>query len=264
VQAVARSAFQESMNQLNAALGLLDTLAPGPTRDDQELALRMALLMPMMATRGFTGEEDSKVNLERALALSRGIGDTVTIVRALAGLFNIYFIAGKLRTAREVSEQMIENAGRNPDEITTYLANQALATAVSWMGELRCARYHLERALAIDEKTNSAVGGGGRPPISVTINVLSYVLWMLGYPDQVLRELARMASPLSRPVNLYERAAMIQSLLLTRSHFLRDYHGMRPQAEAGLALARENGFTMFVGPRIGPAWPHPGGGKKIR
>src|SRR5262249_8361382 len=100
-QTTVRSAFQEATNQLTAALGLLETFAPGPARDGHELTLRMALLMPTIATVGFT-EEDTKVNLERALSLSRGIGDTVTTVRVLAGLFPIYFVAGKLCTAREL------------------------------------------------------------------------------------------------------------------------------------------------------------------
>jgi hypothetical protein len=99
----------------------------------------------------------------------------------------------------------------------------------------------------VDENAISAIGASGAPLMSATIGSLSYVLWMLGYPDQVLREVARMTSLLSGPVNLFERAGIIQSLLWTRCHFLRDYHGMRPQAEVLLALARENGFTLFLG-----------------
>jgi hypothetical protein len=130
-QATARSAFQEAMNQLHAALGLLESLAPGPARDGHELTLRMALLMPMIATHGFTSE-DAKLNLERARALCSGIGDTITTVRVLTGLRTSYFVAGELLTARELAGQMLEIAARSPDDVTTYLANQALATAAAW------------------------------------------------------------------------------------------------------------------------------------
>jgi tetratricopeptide (TPR) repeat protein len=245
-QAAARSAFQEAVTQLNAALGLLENLAAGPARDGQELALRMALVMPMMATGGFTSA-DAKVNLERARALCSGISDPVTTVRVLTGLRAFYLAGGDLRVVRELDAQMLEIAARNPSEMTTYLANVGIGSTATWMGELRCAREHVERALAVDENAISTIGAGGGPPIYVAIGGLSYVLWMLGYPDQALREQARMASLLSRPINLFHRAGILQSSLWTRCHFLRDYHGMRQQAEALLELARENGFTINVG-----------------
>ena len=245
-QATARSAYQEAMSQLNMALGLLETLAPGPTRDGQELALRLALTTPIFATRGFTGE-DAKANLERARALCSGVGDTITTVKVLVGLRTFYFVRGELRIAHELARQMLDIAARDPGEITTYYANGAVGSSAAWIGELRCAREHLERALAIDENTISAIDAGQVQPMSAVIATLSNVLWMLGYPDQARRAEARRASLLGRRVSLFHRVAFINYLLLMRCHFLRDYHGMRQQAEALLALARENGLTAHVG-----------------
>ncbi len=245
-QTTARSAYQEAANQLNMALGLLENLAPGPARDGQELALRMALVLPIIATVGFRAP-GFKVNLERAHALCSSIGDTVTVVRVLHGLRTFYFIGGEFRIARELGKQMLEIAARNPDDSTTYIANFAVGSTAAWMGELRFAREHVERALTIDENTINAIGAGGGPPMPAALATLSYALWMLGYPDQALREEARMKSLLSRPVNLFHRAGIISSLLLLRCHLLRDYQGMRQQAEAHLALAREIGFTINVG-----------------
>jgi phage-related tail protein len=137
----------------------------------------------------------------------------------LTGLRTFYFVAGKLRTARELAGQMIEIAARNPDKITTYLANVGVGVSAAWMGELRSAREYLEQALSVDENTISAIGASGSPPMSAVISPLSYVLWMLGYPAQALREVALMTSLLSRPVNFFEHAATIQSLLWNEMSF---------------------------------------------
>jgi tetratricopeptide (TPR) repeat protein len=171
----------------------------------------------------------------------------MTIVRVLHGLRTFYFVGGELRIVRELDGQIVEAAARNPGKMTTYLANVAVGTSALWTGELRSAREHIERALVVDENTISAVGAGGGPPIYVAIANLSNVLWMLGYPDQALREQARTLSLLSHPINLFHRAGIIHSLLWARCQFLRDYQGMRQQAEALIALARENGFTTSLG-----------------
>src|SRR5262249_35128546 len=52
---------------------------------------------------------------------------------------------------------------------------------------------------------------------------------------------------LRKPVDLFTRAGIFQSVLATHCHFLRDYRGMRERAEWLVALARENGFPYWLG-----------------
>ena len=50
--AAQRSASREALERFEAGLRLLESLPAGPARDQQELAIRVAMWMPLMEVRG--------------------------------------------------------------------------------------------------------------------------------------------------------------------------------------------------------------------
>ena len=67
-QAVQRLAHTEAITQLTTALKLLEILPKTPERDQQELALQIALALPLMVTKGFATPDLEAIST-RALEL---------------------------------------------------------------------------------------------------------------------------------------------------------------------------------------------------
>ena len=74
---------------------------------------------------------------------------------------------------------------------------------------------------------------------------LSWTLWILGYPEQALRQIDRLHALPERLRARFQKAQILNADLLTRSLLLRDYRGGRERAEAMMAVARENGFGLL-------------------
>jgi len=84
-QAVLRSANEEAINHLTAALDLLHTLPGTPKRTQQELMLQIALGPVLMAIRGFAAPEVEKTYI-RALELGRQEGEPLRLLPVLFAL----------------------------------------------------------------------------------------------------------------------------------------------------------------------------------
>jgi class 3 adenylate cyclase/tetratricopeptide (TPR) repeat protein len=241
-----RSAFQEAMLQLNQALEFVGKLPPGPGRDSQELSVRLALLGPMLATRLFFTDEESRANLERARVLCGAASDSMGSARVLFSLTYMYWSGGNLRTAGQlVGELRLLAERKSDDALLVFRANGLAGLVDAWMGRLRSGLGHAERALEINEDLVIGAGEGGW--LASCRAGAGWLLWMLGYPDQLLGYETHLSDLLSKPIDLFSRAGIFQSVLASHCHFLRDYRGMRELAESLIALSRENGFPYWLG-----------------
>ena len=140
---------------------------------------------------------------------------------------------------------MLALATRSSDELSLFRANSAAGMVATWRGRLLSARTYYERALAINEDV--VISGGNENELANPISRLIWLLWMLGYPDQARRQETRLLSLARHSLDSFHRTALHQSVLATRCHFLRDYRGMRQEAETLIALARENGLPYWLG-----------------
>ena len=89
--AIQRSAHAEAVAHLTQGLAVLKTLPHTPERARQELALQTSLGPALMAVRGYAAEEVEHVYL-RARELSQEVDDTAEHVRALMGLYVLFFV----------------------------------------------------------------------------------------------------------------------------------------------------------------------------
>lgn len=85
----------------------------------------------------------------RARALSREIGETPELVRALIGLSLYEFIRGDLGTGADLAEQALTLAERAGDAYPLVMAHTRLGINLYVMGEMVRALDHFEQAIRL-------------------------------------------------------------------------------------------------------------------
>jgi predicted ATPase len=118
-QAASRSFLDEAIAQLEAALGLLPKLEKAAARDEQELAIRMALMMPSVEANSMAAPAVQQ-NLSRARLLCEQLGQSQLLGWVLVGQFFIHYSVKNFAGARECTEQLQGLASHTPDEVTRF------------------------------------------------------------------------------------------------------------------------------------------------
>ena len=244
--ASARSAHVEAMSHLRQGLALLTALPDTPARTQHELTLRIALGVPLMATKGFAAA-DVEANYRRARELCHQVEDVSRLFHILCGLYAYHLVRAELQTTRELGEDLLTLAEQSQDPLSLLGAHWALGGALFCLGEFVRARAHWDQSLALEDAARHA---------SLTflwgwdLGVLCrfwtpHALWHLGYPDQALAlsgEAVTLAQQLSHPFSLaasLDYAAMLQQ-------FRREPPGVHTRAEAAISLCTEQGFAYYL------------------
>jgi predicted ATPase len=243
-RAVERSAHAEAISHLTKGLEVLKTLPDTRTRAQQELALQNTLGPVLMAIKGWAAPE-VEATYARARALCQQVGETPQLFPALMGIGTFYMASGKLQTARELREQLLSLAQRQQEPVPLLHAHLALGATLLWLGELAQARVHLEQGIRLyDQNPSHSPSFAGDDPGVSGRRLVALVLWLLGYSDQALRrshEALTLAQELSQPFSL--AFALAHAALLHQ--FRYEAQAAQERAEAGIALAREQGFARW-------------------
>jgi predicted ATPase/class 3 adenylate cyclase len=247
-QAAQRSANAEAITHLTTALDLLKTLPDTREHAQQELTLHLTLGAPLRATRSGASPEVG-ATYARARELCQQVGETRQFFPVLYGLWTFHHVGGEFLTARELGEQLLGLAQQEHDPALLTEAYCALGSTFFHLGEFGAAQAYLAQGLTLYDAQrhySRVFLYGGIEPGVFGLSHAALVLWHLGYPDQALQksEAARtLAQELSYPFSM--AAARIFAAL---SHQLRRERLLTQEwAEAGSALAREQGFPGWVG-----------------
>jgi len=246
-QALQRSAHDDAIRGLNAAIDLLQTLPDSPERLERELPLQLALGSVLSAIKGWSAPEVERAYL-RARELCERLGNRPEFFFVLFGLFVVYYIRGELRMAYEQAEHLLRLAQSNNDSTHLLLAQHALGSASFDMGKLLPAREHKEVAISLYDPARH-----GPFAVGTSFDVkgldLSYVaktLWLLGYPDQALKrakEAVEYARTLSHPLSL----TGAEFFLGVVQQFRHEAGAAQKTAERAIALSIEHGFAFWLG-----------------
>jgi predicted ATPase len=241
-----RSAHKEAISHLTSGLEALKTLPDTSERAQDELTLQIALGAPLIATKGYAASavEDAYV---RALQLCRQMGEPPQLFPVLWGLSAFYGVRAELKTARELSEEVLRLAQAAQDPALLLEAHHALGQYLYFMGEFSLAREHLEQGIALyDPRQHSSLAYlYGQDPGMACLSYLSWTMWVLGYPDQALERSAEaltLAHDLSQPVSL----AFAQDFAAALHQLRREVHLTRDRAEAAISLSSEQGFQFWL------------------
>jgi class 3 adenylate cyclase/predicted ATPase len=245
-QAVQRSANLEAIRHLTNGLEVLQTLPDTLARAQQELALHIALGVPLIATRGY-GASEVEGAYTRARELCQQVGDTPQLFLVLRGRWNGYLIRAELRMARELGEQLLQLAQREQDPALLVEAHRALGTTLFFLGELAPARGHLEQGIALydPQQHRSLAFRYGADPGVICGLYAANVLWVLGYPDQAL-------ASIHEALTLARELAHAFSLAFALNHaanlhqFRREGQGTQERAEASMAFSTEQRFAQWL------------------
>lgn len=247
-RAIHLSANHEAIEHLNTGLTLLRSLPKSHENMQRELRIRIALGVPITAVYGYANPQAESI-YSAALELCRTIGDTAQLFPALYGLWRYYAMRAELGTSLDVAERLMRLAQDGGDRSLMVEAERAVGISRFHLGDLRDAREHLERGVAlydVEEDQEHAFVYGHDPLVSC-LGYLALTLWLLGYPDQALGAVKRLlpwARELSHPFSLAH--AMTVGALQTYQHRgeVQPVDELAPEA---LALADELGFPFWIG-----------------
>ena len=245
-QAVERSANADAVGHFTTAIELLQTLTDSPERRQDELALQVALGVPLIATKAYAAPEVGNVYL-RARELCEQVGDSPELFPTLYGLWSFYVARAEHRTAHELGEQLLQLAQSRRDSALLVEAHYVLGYTLVYRGEPASARTHLEQGTALyDPQLHRSLAFiYGFDPGVACLSAAAEDLWLLGYPEQALKrsdEAVTLAQNLSHPFSLAYALHHTSRLHQLR----REGQVGQERSEAVIALATEQGFPLFL------------------
>jgi predicted ATPase len=132
-QAARKSAHVEAIAHLTQGLELLKTLPATSERNQQELALRIALGAALIATKGMAAPEVGQA-YTRARQLCRHLEDPRRLFPVLHGLWSYYLVRAEYQTAHDLAEQLMTLAQQSQDPVMLLTAYLALGTTLLHQG----------------------------------------------------------------------------------------------------------------------------------
>jgi class 3 adenylate cyclase/tetratricopeptide (TPR) repeat protein len=206
MRALDRSANVEALGQSAKGLELLAGVAQSTDRDGLELGLRILQGAAYRAVKGFASS-DVERSFTRALELSERLDDIPRLIDVRRGLFSYYYARGALALAREQGQHVATLGQRMNDRGSQMLGYWMLGCMAFWQGDYATARQELEDAVALydpNEQKSKTLALQIDPGVNALCH-LSWVLWVLGYPDRAIQtsdRAIRTARELAQPLAL--------------------------------------------------------------
>ncbi len=184
--ALKRQAFQEAIDVLQHALGLLASLPATSARDESELGVQMLLSQPLMLAKGY-GVPEVAAAATRARQLSERLERSPALVPALLGMVRLHCARGEYADAAAVGEPMVDLARHAPDPLP-LVVDSVMAYVRYFRGELEAARMHADRGAAAHDlvRHRSVALAYGDDPGVGCLAFGALAAWALGYPEQAL------------------------------------------------------------------------------
>jgi DNA-binding winged helix-turn-helix (wHTH) protein/predicted ATPase len=253
-QALQRSAHREAVAHCTTGLALLATLPETPARDQQELALQLALGPAVIATRGRAASEVEQI-YARARVLCDQMGETPQRVLALHGAWQFSVNRGALSMTRVLGQQLLQLAQRERVLSSLLVAHDVLGTTCFLLGDYAAAWTHGAQGMARIAPTvaRTLAFRYGLAPEVRCLAVAALTLWCLGYPTQAVRcsqEALVLAQTLTHPPSLM----FAQHWAALLHHHRQEVPALQAQADALLALATAQEAPLFIG--LGTCWQH--------
>ncbi|RPJ00372.1 MAG: hypothetical protein EHM39_04960, partial [Chloroflexi bacterium] len=245
-RAVERSANLEAVAHLTKGLTLLATLPDTSERAQQELDLQTTLGPALINTKGQAAPEVLHA-YARARELCQQVGQTPQLFQVLRGLWYFYLHRVELQTARELGEQLLTLAQHIGDPALLLEAHYALGNTLNYLGEFPATQAHFAHGIALydPQQHRAHAFRYGQDPGMMCRAYAGVTLWLLGYPDQALQrshEALTLAQKLAHSYSLATALAFAAWL----HHFRRERQLTQERADAGIALATEQGFKVLV------------------
>lgn len=246
-KAVKVSANQEAIKHLKQALKLLVTLPESSERNKQEMALQLALIVPLMATQGFASPELGQ-SAKRAQDLCQEFGDTPEVFMVLTQVGLFYSTRPDYSKALEIGEKTAELAKKLGDPMLKAIS--LYNTCWPWLnfGNHTQALEQLNRLIELydPEKHGYLAYLFGYDLGILSLAFSSWCLWMLGYQDQGSERIEKAIIQARKREHPHTSAfALVGAIAM--QWFLRNREGINKYVDELEPIAYENGFIFWIG-----------------
>jgi tetratricopeptide (TPR) repeat protein len=245
-RARSRSANVEAAGQYQKALEFLVSVPDTPERRAIELEIQLSLGLSFIAVRGYSSD-DTREAFERACSLSAELGDPRKELQAIFGLWGHCWMRAYHDRAIELAEKLLAKADQLRDLMALILGYRSLGSTLFTLGDFIRARDYLDRAVALGQQSatgDSSLSYAVDPRIAAQL-MLGWDLWILGYPDQGLRNVLHALSEATGQNDAYT-AALAHYVTSTVQLLRGDIQDALVNADQSLALAKEHRINLFA------------------
>ncbi len=240
-------ANDEAIAHFKHGIKLVETLGDTPQRDRLELALQLALGVPLMARHGFSGEELAQT-YGRARELTRGGEASSELYQTLAGLKAYYDVHGDFMEAKEIGEELLRIADQLKDPGLIALAHHHLSVTLLYLGRPTEYLDHREKMVALydSQRDRSLVHQVGIDSQLANLSHAGYGYFFLGYPEKA-RHLSLKAVNLAKE---WGHPFFLSFTLMFAAYsavYRRDLETAREMAQETITVASEHGHPLWLG-----------------
>ncbi len=237
----------EAIAHFRHGLRLVETLDDTPQREQLELALLLALAVPLKATHGFSGDELAQT-FGRAQELIRESKASHELFQTLSGFKTYYMLRGDFAKALEISEELLRVSGELKDPGLMAFAHHQMGATLLYLGQPSGFLHHREHMAALydHERDQTLVYQTGLDAQITSLCHAGWAHWLLGYPDKAKQrseEAVNCAKEWGNPFFL----SLTLMFAACSSTYRRDVEAARKLAEETITVASEHGHPLWLG-----------------
>jgi predicted ATPase len=165
---------------------LLQLVPETRQREGNELAIRIALSGPLIATRGYVTAELAE-NYARAWDLCIKLGEDKSAFPVMYGQWVIPYVKGDMAAALKNAERFLRRAERQDDDGLLLMGHRIYGSSLVWRGDTLRGSEHLQRALGMYRPEHDRLAYVfSQHPRTAALAHLSLALQHLGRPDRAM------------------------------------------------------------------------------
>jgi class 3 adenylate cyclase/predicted ATPase len=185
--AIRRSANIEAVRHFSRAIELLQIVSESRGRDSSELAMRIKMSGPLIATRGYVTQALAD-NYARAWELCNKLKEDKSAFPVMYGQWVIPFVRGDMTTAIANSERFLRQAEQQKDTGLLMMGHRVHGSSLVWRGDTCGGSEHLRQALSLYRATehDQLAYSFSQHPRTAALAHLCLALQHLGFLDQAM------------------------------------------------------------------------------
>jgi predicted ATPase len=251
-RSVERSALMEAIEQLTRALNQIETLPATPGLRRELIKLQVALITPLIHTKGHAApetkaaEERARLLIEQAEALGEPPEDPLLLFSVLYGFCVANYVAFQGDALHDLAAQFLALAEKQKAPVPLSVGHRLMGVALTTTGRIAEGRAHYDRALALYDPAvhRSLTTRFGQDTRVTNLTLRSWASWWLGYPETALAG-ARQAVSYAKEIE--EAASSMYALCCTAmtQTYCGNYATAHAQCDEVDALADQKGALFW-------------------
>jgi predicted ATPase len=247
--AAGRSANIEAIAHLSKGLELVEALPAAPEHLDEELALRLAIGGPLLATKGYPAPEVER-NYSRAWALCDQLDRSAELFPVLRGLWQCYLVRGELQRVYDLADRLAVLAEEQGAPLRRALARRARGATLVYLGRFADAMVALDEGILIDDAVAAREDSAHRLLYTERAGVVcrlfsAWALWFLGRPDRAVQTMEAALALSQRLAHLHS-LAFAHNFAALLHNLRREFTIAQGRAEAAMEIASEHRLAHLL------------------